>query len=196
MIRQLRATVHNLSMFTGSITFSDAAWKTDSGQRLAPAGLGLFIQNVGSSHCREIQIAAISPPVSSVLQAEAFALLLAVKVAERLQIQITGMFTDNRVLSRAVAANNVIDDPGHWELAPLLACISSNRVFDHHNVFHVARQFNFKADFLAKLARRLLNRNTAFRCLRTSSTFGVCPVRDALADQAVLPIRLVSVKCC
>jgi hypothetical protein len=116
----------------------------------------VFIKNVGSSHCREVHIAAISPPVSSALQAEAFALLLGVKVSEHLNIQITGMFTDNKVLSRAAAANNVIDDPGQWEIAPLMASIFSNRAFDHHNIFHVARHFNFKADFLSKLAIRHL----------------------------------------
>jgi hypothetical protein len=190
------AFIHNLSIFSGSVIFSDAAWKPDPGQHLAPAGLGVFIKNVGSLHCRELHIAAISPPVSSALQAEAFALLLGVKVSEHLNIQITGMFTDNKVLSRAAAANNVIDDPGHWEIAPLLTSIFSNRAFDHHNIFHVARHFNFKADFLSKLALRLLNRSCTFRCLCISSTSSICPVRDALSDQALLPIRLVSVKCC
>lgn len=108
---------------------------------------------------------------------------MAIKARVLRHIQ-TGMFTDNKVLSRAAAANNVIDDPGHWEIAPLLASIFSNRAFDHHNIFHVARHFNFKADFLSKLALRLLNRSCTFRCLCILSTSSICPVRDALSDQA------------
>jgi hypothetical protein len=134
------------------------------------------------SIAEEYILQQISPPVSSALQAEAFALLLAVKVAERLKIQITSMFTDNKVLSRVAAANDVIEDPGHWKLAPLLVSISCNTAFNHHNIFHVARHLNFKAGFLAKLALRLLNRDCTFRCLCTSSTSGICPVSGALSD--------------
>ena len=117
------ASIRDLSLFPGPVLFSDAAWKPLQGRQLAPAGLGVFIQNFGSQHCTKIHIAAISPPVASVLQAEAYALLLAVMVAGCLNIQFTSMFTDNRVLARVAAANNIIEDPGHWELAPLLASI-------------------------------------------------------------------------
>jgi hypothetical protein len=55
------ASVHNLSLFTGSVTFSDAAWKPDPRQQLAPAGLEVFIQNVGILHCRGIHFAANFP---------------------------------------------------------------------------------------------------------------------------------------
>jgi hypothetical protein len=99
------------------------------------------------------------------------------------------MFTDNNTLSRAAATNNIIEDPGHWELAPLLVSIINNMSL----IFHVNRHLNFKADYLAKLALRLLNRDTSFRCLCTSPASGRCPIREDLSDQAVVPIRLVSV---
>jgi hypothetical protein len=190
------ASVRDLSIFAGPVLFSDASWRPIQGRQLAPAGLGVYIRNLGSQHCTEVHIAAISPPVASVLQAEAFALRLAVMVSNCLQIPYAGMFTDNNTLSRAAATNNIIEDPGHWELAPLLASLINNRSFDQYKIFHVARHLNFKADYLAKLTLRLLNRDTSFRCLCTSPASGRCPIREALSDQAVVPIRLVSVKCC
>jgi hypothetical protein len=139
----------------------------------------------------------ISSPVTSVLQAEAFALLvLAIMVSGYLQIQYVGMFRDNNTLFRAAATNNIIEDLGHWELAPLLASIINNWSFDQYKIFHIARHLNLKADYLAKLALRLLNRDTSFRCLCTSSYSGRCPVREALSVRAVVPIRLVCIKCC
>jgi hypothetical protein len=75
------ASVCDLSNFVGHVLFSDASWKPIQGRQLAPAGLVVYIQNLGSQHCSKIHIAGISPLVASVLQAEALALLLAVMVS-------------------------------------------------------------------------------------------------------------------
>lgn len=77
----LGASISDFTLFAGPVVFSDAAWKPIQGQQLAPAGLGVFIRNLATQHCTQIHIAAISPPVASALQAEAYALLLALMVA-------------------------------------------------------------------------------------------------------------------
>jgi hypothetical protein len=60
-------------------------------------------------HYKHVYISAMSP-----LQAETFGFLLAIKLANILQLQEPRFYTDNSVLASAAAATNIVPAPGHW----------------------------------------------------------------------------------
>lgn len=146
--------------------------------------------------CSQIFVSAISPPVSSVLQAEAFGLLLAAKLADLMQLQEVTFFTDNATLAKAAADHNLLDAPGHWEIRPQLANVFNSSSFNCDRIYHISRSFNFKADHHARLALRIQNRAFCFRCLASSEANVACSFRDVLSDQSVAMCTLLSVKCC
>ena len=74
--------------------YSDAAWAPSPDGQLQQAGLGIHIQ-LRHHHATSIYVAAMSPPVGSPLQAEAYGLLLAVKVAEALQLHDAYFLTNS-----------------------------------------------------------------------------------------------------
>jgi hypothetical protein len=59
-----------------------------------------------NQHFKQLHISTLSPPASSVLQAEAFALHLAM-LAEAIQLQAPYFFTDSYVLAKAAAAVSI-----------------------------------------------------------------------------------------
>ena len=108
-----------------------------------PAGLGIYIQFEDTTHNSQLFISAISPPASSVLQAEAFGLLLAANLVQHLKLQQVTYFTDSAILAKAAATCRIIGALGHWEIRPQLAAIFGNPSFNHQKVFHVHRSLNF-----------------------------------------------------
>ena len=139
------ASIADLAALTGSVIFSDAAWVGGSDSLPVQAGIGVFLQIEGSRPCRKLYVSAISPPTSSAIQAEAFGLLLAVKLAEILQVQGASILTDNATLAAAAASQNILATPGHWMIRPQLAAITASSCFDASKVFHISRNLNFKA---------------------------------------------------
>jgi hypothetical protein len=55
-------------------------------QHDAQAGIGVVIMLPEKSHCSKIHVAAMSPPATSALQAEAFGLQLAIAISEVLNL--------------------------------------------------------------------------------------------------------------
>lgn len=97
----------------GPKMYSDAAWKTRRSPGTAGSmvtGLGIFCQFQEERCSTNILIqASISTALSS-LQAEAFALLLAARVAALLQLQQVTFLTDNLSLAKA-ASTKAESDP-------------------------------------------------------------------------------------
>ena len=168
-------TFYDLTSLAAPVFFVDAAWKLQQVHHYAPAGLGIFIQNPATPLCQSIYISASTPRVTSALQAEAFGVLLATKLAELLHCQGAIILTYNRTLSSA-AANKLIDDPGHWQIVPQLAAVFSSSAFSSSRIFHIGRQHNFKAHHQVQLALPLLNKDVAFRFLYNHQPPGMCPV--------------------
>ena len=81
-----------------------------------PAGLGIYMQIRSDRPCSQVSISAISPSASSAIQAEAFGLLLAVKLAEVLHIHEATFLTENATLATAAAARDLLHAPGHWAI--------------------------------------------------------------------------------
>lgn len=157
-------------------------------------GIGVIIQLEGNQHCQQIHVSATSPPVSSPLEAEAYGLLLAVKLADTLSIQEPNFYTDCSVLASSAASTSIFKEAGHWSIRPILALIQSSPSFMSSRLNHINRSYNIKAHHQAKLATKLLNRHVALRCI--SSDTGACIVRSCLTVTSVEPFTLLSVKCC
>lgn len=187
-------TIKDTSNITGTIVFTNAAWSPGHDGQLASAGLGLFIRFDDDRACSQIYISAVSPPISSAIQAEAFGLLLATKVAEVLQIQRATILTDNAVLAAAAASQDLLNAPGHWTIRPQLADIASSSSFNATRIFHIPRSLNFKAHHQAKLGLKLQGRSFYSRCLNSAT--GVCPNTDVKSVLGAPECMLVFVKCC
>lgn len=148
-------TIKDISNISAPIVFSDAAWSPGPDGKPAIAGLGIFIQLGGDRHCSQLCISAISPPVTSAIQAEAFSLMLASQIAGILRLQQATFLTDNAVLATAATAQNMILTPGHWSIRPQLAHIATSVAFDTSRVYHISRGYNFRAHHQAKLALKI-----------------------------------------
>jgi hypothetical protein len=94
--------------FAGQAIFCDAAWKLQQGAHSAPAGVGIYVQMEHNEHCKHIYISAMSPLVSSPLQAETFGLHLTTKLANELQIHEPHFYMANSVFTSAAAATNIV----------------------------------------------------------------------------------------
>jgi hypothetical protein len=173
--------------------FCDAAWKLEQNTASAPAGIGIFIQMEHNEHCKQMYISAMSPPALSPLQAEAYGLELATKIAEFLKLREPRYYTDSSVLASAAAASNIAEAPGHWMIRPHLARIQASSSFNVNRIAHLHRSSNVKAHHQARLATKIQTRSLVIRCL--CSRTGQCPARDILALCCVDPFKLLSVKC-
>jgi hypothetical protein len=76
--------------------------------------LGIHIK-LRHYHASNIYIAALSHPVSSPLQAEAYGLMLAVKAAEGLQLHDAFFLTDSQVLASATRSDKNATE-GPWQI--------------------------------------------------------------------------------
>jgi ribonuclease HI len=177
----------------GITIFTDAAWKQDGESQPSPAGIGIVIQVDQNQHFKQLHISALSPPASSALQAEAFALLLATMLAEALQLQEPYFFTDSSVLAKAAVASSIFTAPGHWVVRPQIAAIKANPSFQASRISHIHRSANYKAHHQARLAKKIQSRSLAIRCL--SSDLEHCPGKNVLSAISVIPFTLLSVKC-
>jgi hypothetical protein len=193
-LTKLQVPQQDPSLLAGNVIFCDAAWKNEGSDKSSSAGIGIIIQNRGNQHYNELHISALSPPASSPLQAEAFGLLLATMLAERLHIQEPRFYTDCSVLASAAAATSIFEDSGHWVIRPILASIRASSAFCGSRIAHTNRCFNVKAHHQAKLACKIQTRSPVVRCL--SSDIGFYPGRDVLSMSSVNPFTLLSVKCC
>lgn len=192
-LSSLGPAAQTLSNLTGVAIFCDAAWKLEQGAQTAQAGIGIFIKMEHLTHCNQLYISARSPPAFSPLQAEAFGLLLATKLAEVLQLQEPYFYTDSSILASAAAATNIITAPGHWTIRPLIAAIQASTSFQPSRITHLHRSCNVKAHHQARLATRIQTNDLSIRCL--CSNLGQCPVQDIFSVTSVAPFTLLSVKC-
>jgi hypothetical protein len=118
----------------GDTIFCDAAWKLEQNNDSALAGIGIFIKMEHSQHCKKMYISAMSPPALSPLQAEAYGLELATKLAEVLQLREPRNYTDSLVLASVDAARNITEALGHWMIRPYLARIQASSSFQVNTI--------------------------------------------------------------
>ncbi|XP_051190177.1 uncharacterized protein [Lolium perenne] len=160
-------------------------------QQRVKAGLGVIIHFQENQHLRQLQVSALSPPISSPLHAETYGLLLATKLADLLQVQDPRFYTDCAVLVSAATTASVFATQRHWEIRPERAAIRSSPSFRCNNISHINRSTNIKAHHHARLALRI--QSLAVCCLSDDTRH--CPSRDVLSVSSVTPFTLLSVKC-
>ena len=169
--------------------YSDATWTPLADGQSQQAGLGIHIR-LHHHHAENIYVAALSPPVSSPLQAEAHAMLLAVKVAESLQLRDAYFLTDSQVLALATRSDRNASE-GPWQIRGTVSQVRASSSFHPSRFFFVPRAHNMKAHHYSKLALR--TSSSTVRCLTSGS--GLCPVCSVIRVSSVLPLRLMLVKC-
>ena len=119
---------------------------------------------------------------SSAIQAEAFGIMLATKMAEMLQLQQITLLTDNATLASTLAANRLILAPGHWTIRPQLAYITTSSSFDATRIYHINRSYNFRAHHQARLALKIRNSLFRFSCLCSGNA--TCLNADLARDES------------
>jgi hypothetical protein len=152
------STIAEPSSITSTKISTDASWvqleKQENSPR--PAGLGICIEVKGDQQCSQLFILAITPLVSSVLQAEAFRLLLAMNLADILLLEEV-------TLAKAATNHNIQDASGYWEIRPQLVIVFNSSSFNYDRIYHIPRSLNFKDDHYASIALRIHNRTFSFR---------------------------------
>lgn len=183
--------------FPGTQIYSDAAWSLEPGQAVAKAGIGVFLQ-INGQHTDHLYISAVSPPVASALQAEAYGLLLAVKIAAQLHVQDPKFLTDSEVLASAVVQPD-ITKAGPWAIRPILAAIQTTPSFHPYRILKVHRSLNFKAHHQARLAVKVQDKPFSSTCLHSDQGLGTnlegCPTCNELSAMSAQPLELLFVKC-
>jgi hypothetical protein len=87
----------------------------------------------------------MSPSVSSAIEAEAFGLLLAVKVADCLHLQSPLFRTDSLILVQAAARQDV-SSAGPWTIRHIISTIKTSASFDTSRIAHISRAYNLKQE--------------------------------------------------
>lgn len=187
-------TIKDISCFSGPIVYTDAAQSLGFQNQPTVAGIGIFIQFAGDRRCSQLCISAVSPPTTSAIQAEAFSMMLAYKIAERLQIQQGTFLMDSSILATAIAASKPILAPGHWTIRPQLACITDSSAFNATRIYHINRSYNFRAHHQARLAIKTQNSLSRFTCLGSGNGSCLNAVLAALSSE--LQCKVVLVRCC
>ena len=122
------ATIRDISNISVSI-FSDAGYLGYNGQPMH-AGLGIYMQILGDMPCSQVSISAISPPASWAIEAEAFGLLLAIKLVEMTHIHQATFPADNATSAAAAATQDLLHTPGQREIIPQLDVMVASTSFD------------------------------------------------------------------
>mgnify|MGYP006267236183 FL=1 len=169
----------------------------EPGQAVAKAGIGVFLQ-INGQHTDHLYISAVSPPVASALQAEAYGLLLAVKIAAQLHVQNLKFLTDSAVLASAVVEPDVTK-AGPWAIRPILAAIQTTPSFHPCRILKVHRSLNFKAHHQARLAVKVQDKPGSSTCLHSDQGLDTnlerCPTCNELSAMSAQPLELLFVKC-
>ena len=105
-------------------------------------GLGVYCQIPHATGENKVLIQASSSTLPSPLQAEAAALLLAVKVAKNIKTSPTTFLTDNLILARAAASEKLSDSKVPWELRKQIAQYKMASRNLQAQIFHIKRDIN------------------------------------------------------
>jgi ribonuclease HI len=181
----------------GAKIFSDASWK----RKKVPAdyettGIGVFIQFDINGLNYNVMIQASVPLASSVLQAEAKAMLLAAQIAEKSQISRPTMLTDNKLLAKAVASMKIDSVHMHWNTRDTLARILNTTSKLQARVFHIKRDLNGVAH---KCVHQVLRNSLGpplFGCSSLAHTTPSCLAISVLQDSEWPGFVIHDVQCC
>ncbi|XP_039780859.1 uncharacterized protein LOC120648186, partial [Panicum virgatum] len=178
-------------LLQGPRCYTDAATAPDLSQdQDRRAGLGVFIVY----NCYTTYIKARMQHCSSVLMAEAAALLLAANAFSELQVQEGTFLSDNQQL---VTYFNTHDSgqPPAWNIKHITQGFINKNRNCNHRIYKIARSLNSTAHILANQALHSPAMNVTFSCANQAHS-GSCPLRVALEAVNLESISILAASCC
>jgi ribonuclease HI len=189
------ASVPTDFVFTGPKIYTDAAWKKRGNSENAAAGLGIYFHVQDQDAHTDVFIRAKSLPISSAIQAEAQAMLLAAQFAYAMNLQNPVFFTDNSSLARAVASVGAKDPAMLWEIRRQAIQFQNLTRPLHSTVYHISREINGVAHCCAHQAKRSFRSQPTSSCRNTAHGNLLCPVLAAVGQLQPLGSVILSVEC-
>jgi hypothetical protein len=122
--------------------------------------------------------------MSTPLQAEAQAMLLAAKVVHQLQLPNVTYRTDCQTLAVALSSPDPLAQPSHWSLRPCIAEIISIPDGSRRKILKIPRSINHQiAHKLAKQARQSVQHQCTFTCTQqVTVTLAQCSRHSVTLD--------------
>jgi hypothetical protein len=185
-------------LIQGIKIYTDAAWKTrkaPGSQGRIATGMGVFCQFPHSTGENKVLIQASSPKLPSPLHAEAAALLLAAKFAEKLNASPVTFLTDNLILARAAASEKITDFSVPWELREQIAHYKKASTNIQVNIFHIKRDINGVAHNCSHQALTQSQSMPIYSCSYSAHDHSNCPVLLALQNINTQGIVIHAVHC-
>lgn len=179
------ATLKTDLLITGATVFANASWKC----RKIPGvvgttatGIGVFLRYKANGRQFTIMIQASTQLASSVLQAEAKALLLAATLSDLLKVDRPTFLTDNQTLAKAGASRTINFPLLHWDTRNTMARFFEATSRSPSQIFHIKRDLNGVAHDCAHQAiRRDLNQ-PIFSCICSAHSSPTCPAISTLKN--------------
>jgi ribonuclease HI len=178
-------TLQSDLVIAGAKVYSDASWKCKKiPGGVGATGIGVFLQYMENSQNFNVMVQASTPQATSVLQAEADAMLLATKLAELLNINSPTLLTDNQILAKAMASRKLDNPQLHWNVRETFAEILNSMLKTNSQVFHIKRDLNGVAHNCAHQVLRQSLDEPIFRC--------VCSAHSSPSYHAISILQNVS----
>jgi hypothetical protein len=185
-------------IITGSKIFSDAAWKTKIAPGMpsvADTGVGIHFQIQEQDFKAVMMIQASIHTTSSVLHAEAEALLLAAMIASRLTLQQHTYFTDCSILAAAVAASKSSKfEQVPWEIRKQVAEYRK-LVGSSSEIYHIKRDLNSVAHNCAHKALTQSVSMPIYSCTSSAHRDFKCPILLAIQQMQFTGFVIQAVNC-
>jgi hypothetical protein len=155
---------------------------------------GIGQVQIGQSTC-DVMIQATTDQTPTPLQAEAMALLLAVVVAQELQLQQRTFLTDNVSLAAASATQSITARQVPWEIRDILSSFFPPSAPLQAAIYHVKRNLNEVAHDCAHQAIKANATEPTFRCNCSAHRNSRRPIFIALHSTNFTGYVLHSVYC-
>ena len=142
-----------------------------------------------------IYIKAAMKGTSSVLMAEAVALVLAATVTKHLDLHQASFLSDNQQLVNFFNDLNR-DDPPDWRIKYYTQTFINLSNVATHRIHRIKRDQNCTADSLDRQSFTQLHSSTVFTCACSYAAHVQCSLREALLSVTLHSVTLLTTSCC
>jgi ribonuclease HI len=195
---KLGETLKTDNLIQGTKIFTDATWNTKDTPGLkveGVTGIGVYCQIKEDNFTATVMIQASTLKTPSVLQAEAEALLFAIRFAATLQLQQPTFLTDNSTLAKATSATSASQLHVPWEIRRYIAEYIQFSDSSTTATYHIKRDLNGVAH---NCARQALGHNLSqptYICTSSAHRNFLCPVFYAVQKMNTRNVVIHAVNC-